>query len=70
MNMKTKSNVFYVVDYFVYDGKPVKWYYTTCGSWSDDKRRAKRFNKEIGTAIVNNINAYRGEKNKAELVND
>ena len=68
--MKTKSNVFYIVDYFVYDGKSVKWYYTADGTWSDDKRRAKRFNEETGTAMVNNINAYRSEKNKAELVDD
>lgn len=68
--MKTKSNVFYIVDCSVYDGKPVKWYYTTDGTWSDDKRRAKLFNEETGAAMVNNINAYRNEKNKADLVND
>ena len=68
--MKTKSEVFYVVDHFMYNGNPVKWYYTVDGTWSDDKHRAKRFSKETGTAMINNINAYRNDKNKAELVND
>lgn len=68
--MKTKSEVFYIVDHMLYGGKPLKWYYTTCGSWSDDKHRAKRFSNEKGTAMLNCINAYRNDKNKAELVND
>ena len=68
--MKNKIKSFYIVDYFMYDGNLVKWYYTVDGSWSDDKRRAKRFDKETGIAVVNGINAYRGEKNKAELVSD
>ena len=68
--MKTKSKRFYVVDYSMYDGKPVKWYYTADGTWSDDKHRAKRFNEEIASALANGINAYRGEKTKVELAND
>lgn len=65
--MKTKSNVFYIIDYSMYDGKPVKCYYTADGTWSDDKHRAKRFNEETANVMLNNINSYRDDKNKADL---
>ena len=65
--MKNKRKAFYIVDHMVYNGKPIKWYYTICGSWSDDKHRAKRFNEETVNVMLNNINSYRNDKNKAEL---
>ena len=40
---------------------------SACGSWSDDKHRAKRFNEETANVMLNNINAYRDDKNKADL---
>lgn len=65
--MKNKRKAFYIVDHMVYNGKPIKWYYTTYGSWSDDKHRAKRFNEETANVMLNNINSYRDDKNKADL---
>ena len=50
--MKNKRKAFYIVDHMVYNGKPIKWYYTTCGSWSDDKHRAKRFNEETANVML------------------